>query len=308
MAQDVLMRLTLESICHIGFGVRLGALTSADGSPEASEFAKAFDLANQVAAERFLSPVIWKVKRMLRIGGEGKMVKAVEGINRFADGVIRRRREALAKFESARGDEKCAGESVGESNGTRNGNGSAFQTASPEETDDSSNSEEESRESMRSSKRDRVHTSPKGSVNSSLPSKERWTFVKKRDQTPNPTLPQSVNPKPQAPNPEPQDLLSRFMTMRDGQGALYSDAYLRDVVLNFIIAGRDTSAGAITWMFYELSRNCHVEERIYGELMAVLGAGPGEVARFVERLSFEKLRKLTYLQVSVTSLQMGSQN
>lgn len=290
MAQDVLMRLTLESICHIGFGVRLGALTSADGSPEASEFANAFDLANQVAAERFLSPVIWKVKRMLRIGGEGKMIKAVEGINRFADGVIRRRREALAKFESARGDEKCAGESLGEGNGARdrNRNGSSYQTASPEETDDSSNSEEESRESVRPLKEEQ------------MPSKERWTFVRKCDQIPNPTPPQSLNSKPQAAIPEPQDLLSRFMTMRDGRGALYSDAYLRDVVLNFIIAGRDTSAGAITWMFYELSRNCHVEERIHGELMAVLGAGPGEGARFVERLSFEKLRKLTYLQVGVT--------
>jgi hypothetical protein len=277
------MGFTLESICHIGFGVRLVTLNSPDGSPEASEFAKAFNLANQVVAERFLTPVIWKVKRMFQIGGEGKMVKAVQRINRFADLVIRTRRGELARHEKAPGSPR-------DSNGIpkATGNGIGFQTIRPEATDDSP--EEEGKAPSRR---------PGGFAmseqhSSSTLARKRRTFVKKSDAGPE-TSKSSHALHPQS---EPQDLLSRFMSMRDSNGALFSDSYLRDVVINFIIAGRDTSAGAIAWMFYELTRNCHVEELILKELMEVLGLGRGEGERLVEQLSFEKVRKLTFLQVT----------
>ena len=38
-----------------------------------------------------------------------------------------------------------------------------------------------------------------------------------------------------------------------------SDDELRDVIMNFLIAGRDTTAGALTWMFHELHKNPNVE-------------------------------------------------
>ena len=40
-----------------------------------------------------------------------------------------------------------------------------------------------------------------------------------------------------------------------------TDEELRDVIMNFLIAGRDTTAGALTWMFHELHKNPGVEAR-----------------------------------------------
>ena len=37
-----------------------------------------------------------------------------------------------------------------------------------------------------------------------------------------------------------KDLLSRFMSTRDENGELLDDAALRDVILNFIVAGKNT--------------------------------------------------------------------
>ena len=56
------------------------------------------------------------------------------------------------------------------------------------------------------------------------------------------------------------DLLSMFIAAQnvDGTPLNPSKEYLRDVVLNFVIAGRDTTANALTWLFYELSRNPEV--------------------------------------------------
>jgi len=44
------------------------------------------------------------------------------------------------------------------------------------------------------------------------------------------------------------DILSRFMSLREENGDALPDAELRDVVLNFILAGRDTTSNALTWV------------------------------------------------------------
>lgn len=46
------------------------------------------------------------------------------------------------------------------------------------------------------------------------------------------------------------------MDMQDAEdGRPLSDEMLKDLVLNFIIAGRDTTAQALAWMFYLLFRS-----------------------------------------------------
>eukprot|EP00043_Microstomoeca_roanoka_P025193 m.7910 g.7910 ORF g.7910 m.7910 type:complete len:494 (-) comp5332_c0_seq1:233-1714(-) len=52
-----------------------------------------------------------------------------------------------------------------------------------------------------------------------------------------------------------EDLLSRFMALRDEQGNALDETRLRDVVMSFVIAGRDTTANCLTWVFYELFKN-----------------------------------------------------
>lgn len=62
------------------------------------------------------------------------------------------------------------------------------------------------------------------------------------------------------------DLLSRFMDARNAQGELLNNDELRDIVLNFVIAGRDTTAQALSWTFYMLLCHPRVEEKLLDEI------------------------------------------
>ncbi|CAO3609763.1 unnamed protein product [Mucor hiemalis] len=65
-----------------------------------------------------------------------------------------------------------------------------------------------------------------------------------------------------------RDLLSRFMDARNAQGELLNNDELRDIVLNFVIAGRDTTAQALSWTFYMLLCHPRVEEKLLEEIEA----------------------------------------
>lgn len=62
------------------------------------------------------------------------------------------------------------------------------------------------------------------------------------------------------------DLLSRFMDARNHHGEPLNDDELRDIVLNFIIAGRDTTAQALSWTFYLLMCHPRVEKKLLEEI------------------------------------------
>ena len=63
-----------------------------------------------------------------------------------------------------------------------------------------------------------------------------------------------------------KDLLSRFMNTLNENGEKLNDTELRDTVLNFIIAGRDTTAQALSWLFYNLSLQPRIEQKILEEI------------------------------------------
>jgi fatty acid omega-hydroxylase len=62
------------------------------------------------------------------------------------------------------------------------------------------------------------------------------------------------------------DLLSRFMETTNDKGDRLNDVELRDTVLNFIIAGRDTTAQALSWLFYSLALQPRIEKKMMEEL------------------------------------------
>ncbi|KAI8047135.1 cytochrome P450 [Gilbertella persicaria] len=72
-----------------------------------------------------------------------------------------------------------------------------------------------------------------------------------------------------AQNIEFRDLLSRFMHARNAQGELLNNDELRDIVLNFVIAGRDTTAQALSWTFYMLLCHPRIEEKLLQEISTV---------------------------------------
>jgi len=56
----------------------------------------------------------------------------------------------------------------------------------------------------------------------------------------------------------------------DEKGEPFTDKYLRDIVINFLVAGRDTTAVTLSWAFYSLATEPEVERRVLGEIDSVL--------------------------------------
>eukprot|EP00928_Gymnodinium_smaydae_P075961 TRINITY_DN5898_c0_g1_i1.p1 TRINITY_DN5898_c0_g1~~TRINITY_DN5898_c0_g1_i1.p1 ORF type:complete len:609 (+),score=58.86 TRINITY_DN5898_c0_g1_i1:53-1879(+) len=77
-----------------------------------------------------------------------------------------------------------------------------------------------------------------------------------------------------------------FLEDAHRRGETLSDDYVRDLVLNFLIAGRDTTAQALSWTIFCLSQHPDVEEKVRQEIIDVCGVrGP----------SYEDLNSLVYL-------------
>lgn len=86
---------------------------------------------------------------------------------------------------------------------------------------------------------------------------------------------------------------------------VYSDVFLRDIVISFVLAGRDTSSSGLSWFFWLLSRNPHVEDAIYQELLTILQSRgqqqqPNLSPKQPTNLSFEELKQLHYLHAAIT--------
>lgn len=111
------------------------------------------------------------------------------------------------------------------------------------------------------------------------------------------------------------DLLSRFMRIADefvespemkqridedprSKYLQPSDLFLRDIVISFILAGRDTSACGLSWFFWLLSRNPKVEENICEEIETIL-ASRREPQTKGDSFSFEELRGMHYLHAAL---------
>lgn len=66
------------------------------------------------------------------------------------------------------------------------------------------------------------------------------------------------------------DLLTYFMRLKGENGEKLSHELLGDYVLNFIIAGRDTTAQALSWTILLLSENPEVEAKLVQEIRETL--------------------------------------
>lgn len=63
------------------------------------------------------------------------------------------------------------------------------------------------------------------------------------------------------------DLLSKFVA----ENGDYSDEFLRDVIVNFVVAGRDTTSATLTWFLWEIGRRPDVEKKVLEEIKRVRG-------------------------------------
>ncbi|HWP42275.1 MAG TPA: cytochrome P450 [Blastocatellia bacterium] len=67
------------------------------------------------------------------------------------------------------------------------------------------------------------------------------------------------------------DLLSMLLHAQDEDGSRMTDRQLRDEVTTLFLAGHETTALALSWTWYLLSRHPEVEARLTAELETVLG-------------------------------------
>lgn len=81
------------------------------------------------------------------------------------------------------------------------------------------------------------------------------------------------------------DFLSRFAATGE-----HSDGSLRNVVTNFVLAGRGTTSSALTWFFWMVSGRPDVEDKIVRASSVSTDAAFG----------FDELREMHYLHAAIT--------
>lgn len=85
------------------------------------------------------------------------------------------------------------------------------------------------------------------------------------------------------------DLLDLLLQAEDpeGDGGAMADENVVDNILTFIVAGHETTAGALTWAFYALSKHPGITARVLAEIASVVGDGPVERGH-VDRLVYTR--------------------
>ncbi|KAK2991365.1 hypothetical protein RJ640_024038, partial [Escallonia rubra] len=99
-----------------------------------------------------------------------------------------------------------------------------------------------------------------------------------------------------------EDILSRFLVESKKDPEEMNDRYLRDIILNFMIAGKDTTANTLSWFFYMLSKNPLIQEKVAQEVEEVIGSQGSEARAddFVTKITDEALEKMHYLHATLT--------
>ncbi|OVA09516.1 Cytochrome P450 [Macleaya cordata] len=163
--QELLKRFALDVVCKVSLGTDPGCL---EPSLPISPLAEAFDAAAEISARRGASPlfVIWKIKRALRIGSEGKLKEAIEHVHKSVAEIIQTKKKKK-KLAVQGGDHQ---------------------------------------------------------------------------------------------GDDHEDLLSRLIS------AGHDEETIRDMVISFIMAGRDTTSAVMTWLFWLLSRHRNVERELVKEV------------------------------------------
>ncbi|KAL5743238.1 hypothetical protein ACOSQ2_026354 [Xanthoceras sorbifolium] len=89
-----------------------------------------------------------------------------------------------------------------------------------------------------------------------------------------------------------EDLLSRFIGNYEN-----SPEFLRDIIISFILAGRDTTSSALSWFFWLLSSHPDVERNILKELETIRKRNEKNIG---DTYSFDELRDMHYLHAAIS--------
>lgn len=99
-----------------------------------------------------------------------------------------------------------------------------------------------------------------------------------------------------------EDILSRFVLASEQDPGTMDDRYLRDIVLNFLIAGKDTTGNTLTWFFYLLCKNPIVQNKVALEIREFVewSKEDNTIESFTKRLDEGAISKMHYLQATIS--------
>lgn len=94
-----------------------------------------------------------------------------------------------------------------------------------------------------------------------------------------------------------EDLLSRFLETNETD-----PKYLKDIILSFIIAGKDTTASTLSWFFYMICSYPHLQEKIADEVMKATNVQEKNfsISELANSITEEALDKMQYLHAALT--------
>ncbi|KMZ57901.1 hypothetical protein ZOSMA_81G01220 [Zostera marina] len=99
------------------------------------------------------------------------------------------------------------------------------------------------------------------------------------------------------------DLLSRFAAATNGDNNNNNnnntEQFLRDVVINFITAGRQTTSSGLVWFFWLLSSNPGVELKILEEIKSIKAKHHDDNSSS-SIFNFDQLREMDYLHAAIS--------
>ncbi|GLJ05627.1 hypothetical protein SUGI_0021750 [Cryptomeria japonica] len=97
------------------------------------------------------------------------------------------------------------------------------------------------------------------------------------------------------------DILSTFIKLEGDQGRTPPQHLLEGFTMSIFLAGKDTTALAMSWFFWLISMHPHVEEKIVSELSQILNSKHlSNVYDTVGVFGWEELRSMNYLQAALS--------
>ncbi|KAG0342435.1 hypothetical protein BG004_005676 [Podila humilis] len=100
--------------------------------------------------------------------------------------------------------------------------------------------------------------------------KKHWSCIRTLDRYAEKAIADRRAETPEERELRPRDLLDHFINYKNDDGSMLDSIQLRDVFVNMMVAGRDTTAQGLTWQFYCLMANPRVMRNLVQEVDDVL--------------------------------------
>lgn len=103
-------------------------------------------------------------------------------------------------------------------------------------------------------------------------------------------------------NDSKEDILSKFLVASEQDPENITHQYLRDIILNFFVAGKDTTALTLSWFFYMLCTHPSIQEKVAQEVIVATKeiVDKESIGEIAASLTEEVIIQMQYLHATLT--------